>query len=187
MRRGLFSLAIAALAFWPWPALADLSEDLVGFFGTISTWKWTEVPHSGKQSLGKWGLIMRPGMKDPSTGNVELTALAVLCAKGQGGLMIQWMNRDVVGKKGLEVRYRFEGQPERKVNAIYQSPNQVVSYNSADIRQFLTDAALADSVFVQVSSAKFGVIGTTLEAKGGKDLVDKYAVDCPRVVGKKKR
>jgi hypothetical protein len=107
--------------------------------------------------------------------------LLLICQDRKLQLRLEW-SFSAAGKASLRVGYQFGDQPEpRQLRARYLSRNQEVITSAEDIRQFLADAASAQSenLLVHVRSDLGGTLNARFRAAGSADMVKQVAAACP--------
>ena len=58
-----------------------------------------------------------------------------------------------------------------------------MSLSIEDIRQFLADASMSNSLYVRVYSDSYGTSEATFTAFGGKEMAAKFTTACPKTAG----
>jgi hypothetical protein len=76
---------------------------------------------------------------------------------------------------------RFEGQPGRLVTPRYVRTTRQTVNRPTEIRQFLSDAAKSDRLYVRVVSDRHGTVEARFSARAGADLAALLGRHCPSV------
>lgn len=150
--------------------------------GTITTWKWIDVPDKKLKHLV--GLTTLTGL-DPQTGAPHMAIIGIGCGSGFSSLLMFMWKPDVPSGKGLSLRYQFDGQPERKLAGVLRAGGGYAVIDRAQVREFVKEATSSDSISVRLSFKGRPAIEVSFDAKGGSDMRDKLAEFCPSAVGKK--
>jgi hypothetical protein len=170
MLRGLAIIALLSVA------PTALSANFLNL--PIVRWKWTEEVDKITGAVHSFTYITttRVDIAGSFLGHEALVALS--CFRGKAGLIFEWSAR-AAAQKNLLVQYRFAGQPGHATEARYVNRTKQASLSLSDVRQFLAESQVSDSLYVRVYSDSYGTAEANFKAYGGKEMAAKFIAACP--------
>lgn len=157
-------------------AVADYFDALID-----TRWDWRESVDPITDEVVRVGTILTTRVNISGEEYGHQARVRVVCVSGKSAIIVDWSSR-VAAKKNLALEYRFAGQPGRRTNIRYINRTKQSTTDTADIRQFLADARVSNSLYVRVSSDTYGVSEATFTTRAGEDLFDHFVAVCPSAV-----
>ncbi len=167
-----FTLLVTAL-----PIAAHASEVRLNQSGS---WQYSESRDAISNAIVRSAQVGTISIRRNERPEITAATVIVGCAEARPFMVFDW-DVKVAAKAGLVVQYRFEGISGRKVKAKYVRRTRQTATNAADVRQFLSDAANSDRLYLRVLSDQYGAVEAWFSTRGGAELAAVFGGFCPSV------